>query len=520
MVKRSIISKVVICRTLVAILIIISQSVKAQTMTWELMPTNYDDIVRFGPNLYQVTQGGKKGIIHSDGEFVVPIEADDIGFFYDHLALVTANEADGRTRVLGTLTDEGVYTPFPKPYYTLKGQEFFSNELLTVEDNKRKKGYVNAKGTVICGFNKKYYRIKPFTDGYAAVSERSGYFYLINKEGEKRQMLLPKDIKGRKIDFAYNPWHNKTLIIDDYNHYYQYNLVTDECLHMGKDLDDYDNTDYLFRPQILTHQGNTVPFEILSAGIEGIHPVIRDGKYGFIDGENVVLPCQLDMATAIKDNLSIVSVSGKNGILRYYPNQSSFSLVQPDTCLDFDMGKEIGLRFTLGMPEVWQGKNVEVSLTDFSTSEDTVLNQVEGVYTYMLKPEHSVEKHYAVNVDGDGLLLWTGELTYILKRNVVPLVITSLAMDGTITDLDRKLTGSFVVYNPNEEEITANICFTENEMIEQFAGFPKTVQLNAGEQKKINFFLVVKRTGEWEYNICVSTSKGGTAHLTTLIDTY
>ena len=74
---------------LIALTSLFPSKVVGQTVAWELSPSDYSAITRFGKNLYQVEQGGKWGLIRADGTIVVPVEADDISKFYDHLALVT-----------------------------------------------------------------------------------------------------------------------------------------------------------------------------------------------------------------------------------------------------------------------------------------------------------------------------------------------------------------------------------------------------------------------------------------------
>ena len=142
----------------------------AQTVTWQLPPTaDYKEMVRFGPQLYQVTSNdGKVGLIRPDGTVVVPAKADNIGHFYEGMALVTLDESTSRHQILGVLTEGGAYIPFIEKYYTLSGQEFYSDGLLSAENTKGKKGYIDMSGMPICLFDRDYYRIKPFTDGYAA----------------------------------------------------------------------------------------------------------------------------------------------------------------------------------------------------------------------------------------------------------------------------------------------------------------------------------------------------------------
>lgn len=101
----------------------------AQTVVWQMPLTNYSNVTRVAPNLYKVTRQEKVGLIHSDGYVVVSLFDSRIGDFYEHKALLTATDNQK-----GCLTDERKYYPFTNKYYTLSGQEFFSDDLLSVSD--------------------------------------------------------------------------------------------------------------------------------------------------------------------------------------------------------------------------------------------------------------------------------------------------------------------------------------------------------------------------------------------------
>lgn len=496
-------------------------SLTAQTVGWQLKPADYTDIARFGNNLYQVVKDGRIGIIHADGTIVVPVAADNISRFYENVALVTVEEAEGKQCILGVLDVDGVYTPFPKPYYTLSGQEFFSDGVISVVNQKGKKGYVNKSGDAVCGFDKSYYRIKPFTEGYAAVSEKRGYYYLIDKHGEKKKLQLPDDMVGGSIGYVFNVWKGKALAIDTYDNFYQYDFTTGECRKMGKNLKEYDATDYLFRPKALTSCDETAPFTSLPAGVQGLAPSLKNGKYGFEENGKVILPCQLNAATPFEDGLSIVDFNGKKGILRLYADQQEFGLTAERSHIEFDAGTTVSCQFALQIPAAWSSTPIDVMLADGSNGGSVSPVREGSQYVVKVSPAHSMKQEYAVTISSEGLQLWTGSLAYTLKRKVVDLVINSLVLDADITDLDRKVTGSFVIYNPNEEEITANLNMTYSSMIDVVGGYPQSVVLKAGERKKMEFYIVTaKNRGKWEHTITVSSSKGGSATITSEVDTF
>ena len=318
-----------------------SQKATAQTVGWELPPSDYTNIVRFGPELYQVTDHrGKVGLIRPDGTVVVPVEADKIGRFCEGIALVTREESPNRHCILGTLKENGTYTAFNDRYYTLKGQDFYSNGLLSVENTKKEKGYINVLGTPAWEFEK-YRIITPFTEGYAAVSKEHHY-YLINESGRRQDLKL--DLGNLSVIF--NPVHGKSLAMDDYRKFYVFTLgegdgkplelKANDCKELGLKWKQVPSTDYLFRPEcIVKHCGMDIfkdaPFTKLPAGYVGLAPTKYVKGYGFEKDGNIILPGQLTGATTFEDNLSIVSVNGRIGLLRYYEDQQPFSISMTQT---------------------------------------------------------------------------------------------------------------------------------------------------------------------------------------------
>lgn len=98
------------------------------------------------------------GIIHSDGSVVIPVSYDRITDFYEGRALVIAND-NGKERVLGSLSDKGMYTSFSGKYYTLAGQAFYSDGMLSVSDSNGKPGYLDENGTAVLGFDGSWTRL-------------------------------------------------------------------------------------------------------------------------------------------------------------------------------------------------------------------------------------------------------------------------------------------------------------------------------------------------------------------------
>ena len=221
-----------------------------------------------------------------------------------------------------------------------------------------------------------------------------------------------------------------------------------------------------------------------------------------------------------EDDLSIVSLGGKWGILKYYSQQQDFSLSTPQAYIDFDGGSIVSCQFELQVPTAWNGKQMNVTLNDKDTKDMVSHTNNAGLYTFQLKPEHSTQKSYDVTVASEGLLLWTGELSYTLKKKAVGLEINSLVLDHNVTDPNYRVPGSFTIYNPNENEVTADISFTHSSMIREVGGYPKSVTLKSGERRRVEFYIeTTNRRGDWKHTIGVSSSKGGVTSLTMEVKT-
>ena len=500
----------------------------AQTVTWQLPPTaDYKEMVRFGPQLYQVTSNdGKVGLIRPDGTVVVPAKADNIGHFYEGMALVTLDESTSRHQILGVLTEGGAYIPFKEKYYTLSGQEFYSDGLLSAENAKGKKGYIDMSGMPICLFDRDYYRIKPFTDGYAAISDKGTTFYLINKNGRRQNLMLPSTGTGHKLLKVYNPVQGKALALDDYKKCYKFNLASGECEDMNKKVEKEPSTDYLFRPlEVIEAVGmelfKTAPYTQLPEGTKGLRPKKTDGGYGFEEDGHIVLPGQLSSATPFEDDLSIVTVGGRMGLLRYHMDKKQFSVRTSQKLYHFDAGDDVACGFVLDVPQAWGGKPLSVTLTDTEGGEDMhPQSGVEG-YTIHLQPKHSGKKEYTISVVGDGLHLWTDKLAFQLKRNPVPIQLSGLRLDDNMTDSKYRVTGSFTIYNPNEDEVETELSFTHSEQVTSVGGFPQKLTLKPEEQRRVTFYIVTSnKRGTWDHTVTITSSKGGSATVTKEIETF
>ena len=358
---------------------------KAQTATWKMQPQKFTRMGQRGKDLFEVERNGKIGLIRSDGTPVEQTIADHISDFYEHKALLICNETHGKC-ILGVLSDDGIYTPFKQRYYTLTGQDFFSDGLLTVEDEQGRKGYVDENGVEVLGFDNRFDRIKPFTEGYAAVFKNKK-FDLINKSGQKIALRFETvgDIAG-----GTNIYQGKAYLYDSNGRFYTYDVQRGGyCQSYKMPSKDY-SLDYLSRFACITGQKKSVPFATSTyQGTPG--PVLSQfTSEPFVDG------------------LAIVTRGDKIGILQY--EEGSFAVSTPKQRVDFEEGKTAECSFALQVPTCWQQRNYTVTLRNEQDTELPITSSTGVTRTFKVKP--TAGKHtFSIEVNGEDLHLYQSSFT-------------------------------------------------------------------------------------------------------------
>lgn len=390
----------------------------AQTVAWSIRPSNFTDITKIGDDLYKVTRNGKIGLVYSDGTAAEDFEADEITDYYDGKALLIKQAAEGR-QVIGCLSIQGNYRQFPKGkrFFSLKGQEFFSEGLLTVEDGDGRKGYINSDGAEVIGFDKGYKKIKPFSEGFAAVFKGEKYC-LIDSEGREAKFTFPKGRSGSEVYGGTNVYEGVAYIWDDDGRFYTYDTQTrGELVKASKPSGD--TFDYLFRLACLTGESKKVPFVVKSShkGKVGLQPSVKDDLYGYYSGSYAVLPYQLTAASAFEDGYAVVSLYGKRGLLKLEPGSFRSSVLQGE--IDFHEGDTVTCSFVVTMPSVWAAAEADVSLTDAGGLPVVLEKGGDGNYSFTLFPTESCSSDYSLLVTKEGLKLYEAALSYSLTKKVV-----------------------------------------------------------------------------------------------------
>lgn len=389
------------------------QFAKAQTVVWQLHPTDYSDISIINNNLYKVVRNGKIGLIHSDGTIVASVENDNLSDFYEGKAIVTVNDGHGE-RIDGCLTEDGKYNHFNKKYYTLNGQKFFSDGVISVANEQGKLGYIDILGTEVCGFDGKYDKIKPFSEGYAAVFKNKKY-HLIDKEG------TPVHFTFKSVGEVYggtNIYNGLAYIWDTEGRFYTYDINKDAPCESIKAPQNTKSLDYLYRFSCISGANKEVPFaKPIYSGVKGLISSESGGLYGYNSDGNVILPFQFHSAGQFENGNAIVSQNGRLGIIRYVDG-ARFSVSEILKTISFYAGKTTTCQFNIEIPDAWKNIDLQVSVKDLQGVLIETTN-VNNSYSFTQKLSSSCRQEYKVTISGDGLRLFDGNLSYSFVRKEV-----------------------------------------------------------------------------------------------------
>lgn len=392
---------------LTAIALLLSfASATAQTVVWQMKPSEYNDITRINSNLYKVSRNGKIGLISADGSIIAPVENDQLSLYHENIALMTSTDGTGE-RVTGCLNTDGKYTPFTKRYYVIPGQNFYSDGLLSVKDENGNPGYIDKSGNQILGFNGEFSRIKPFAEGYATVFKNKKYT-LIDKEGS------PVKFRFRtvgKVTGGTNVLKGKAYVYDQDGRFYSYSVDGSDNFCKEEKKPKNTATDYLYRFTALSGLGKEPPYsEYENKGTCGLSPTNLDGRFGFEKDEKTILSPQLSFASQFEDNLSIAGINGKLGILKLIENET-FNVSIPSSGYKFYSGDNVECRFILSVPPSWRGDNLNIIIKD---DDGTVLQSSRQAdnFTFSYSPSATEEKNFTLLVIGESLKLFEQPLLY------------------------------------------------------------------------------------------------------------
>lgn len=483
---------------LLALLNSLPLCMQAQTAVWQMRPADYQSVKRFGPQLYQVTQNDKMGLIRPDGSVVVPVGAKRITGFYEHQALVLAG-GEGKERILGILHDDGNYYAVNGEYYTLTGLDFCSDGMIPAATSAGVPGYLDDHGNAVLGFNGAWDRIMPFTEGHASVFKDKKYA-LIDKGGSKARIIIGiGEIYG-----GTNVYHGEAYIWDVDGNFYTYNPTNNSCKKARQPSET--GWDYLYCFSGVSGRNKNIPRTVFSAGAIGLQPKREGSLYGYVTSNgHIVMPCQFSSATPFEDNIAIVTLGNKTGLLKYVESHDRFNITTSQSEYEYKAGESTDCLFKMDMPQVWKNKQIIVTATDKTSQERYNCKLEDGQYSFCLYPDYS-ERKFDLVVTSEGLTLWKGNMSYTFKKKGMDLQL-SLEINNKQANKDNKVIVKAKVHNPCNESVTATL---EMRGSSSFEPITQTIIVPAGGDIEVESFFMVRENIENQY-VKAYTTAGGTA---------
>ncbi len=513
--------------SILSLFCLLAVALQAQVATWGVRPGIYSNIETLAGDLFVVTKDGRAGVIGSDGTVVVPAEASRITGFYEGYALALKSES-GQERILGILSKDGRFRKVDGTYFAIPEQEFFSGGLLSMMDSRGNAGYMDTQGVVKKTFDGIEW-CSPFSEGYASI----GY--------EKSYRLIDSGFNIVKVQLGIaplwggaNPYKGQAILWDGNGKFYDFDINTGVARPasgaMVAKLKPYNYNfkyDYLGCLDFITNRGNAIPYEKDGqTGVAQLKASEKGGKYGYVNSNgDVVVPYQFDAAQPFYGDRAIVKTGNSYGLLRLHLTDEAFKVNNnPAISYKRSGSRNIQHRFSLTAPAPWNGKKLVVRLTD----PDGVGIDIEergGSYEFRADGGKGT-KTFSVDVEGDGLKLWSGRVEYtytpekeqaIVATPVEPAVKTiskkdlkvTLTMRNKEADSNNRCYVRATVTNLNATPVTANVSFAGSSLL---AAKSERVTIPANGSKTIDTYFTLTKAAIGQKVTC-TTSAGGSATL-------
>lgn len=484
--------------------------IHAQLITWAVKPGVYTKIEPCWGDMYFAYKSNTIGVINGDGRVIVTPEANRITGFYGGLALVLKSDG-GQERILGILSTDGSYSKVDGTYFTIPYQEFFSEGLLTVISSRGQAGYMNGNGVVVKNFNVSF--ISPFSEGFAVVGENEDYSII-----DKRFNTL--SIQLGTVSQVYggsNVYKGVAVVWDGNGKFYNFdvNRGTSKKISEPSSLD----YDYMYCFSAITKRPEKVPYEDPQRSSISLPVTEKGGKYGYVRNGKTILPYQFEQAEDFHGNYAIAKTKGKYALLSLHNVNDTFDAkASSDIKYRKSSGKDLVHKFGITLPTLWNDDNVTVKLKDGDGIPVNISNNGNS-YEFKANGGNGTKK-YNVEIDGDGILLWQGEITYNYTIEADPGIIheeigrykpltVSLKAANTQADKNNRCYVKATIFNPNPDAITTTVSMTGSNLLEAVS---QRVTIPAHGTKDVSTYFTVKKAISGQ-TVTVSTTAGGTATL-------
>lgn len=268
-----------------------------------VIPFNYEDCKGFSEGLAAVRQGGAYGFINKKGELVIPCKYGGLynghGFseglvgvsfegkwgYIDKTGRIIIPFQDGLT---GLPFSSGLSVKWRGGLKTL----YDKNGFPTIRNTPYEGAFINKKGELVSEFFEAQ-NIGGFRNGYSFITDKNGWEGLIDTRGN---FVIPC---------------RYSLIINGFDDNYVVVMLN------GKSGVAKKSTGQIVIPCMYDIRYNGYRF------CEGVIPVKKDGKMGYINEDNqVVIPFIYDVADAFSEGFAVVKRYGKYGYVDRYGNDT------------------------------------------------------------------------------------------------------------------------------------------------------------------------------------------------------
>lgn len=488
-------------------------SAYAQVITWAVKPGVYSKIEPCWGDMYFAYKGNSIGVINGDGTVIVAPEASRITGFYEGLSLVLKSNG-GQEIILGILSTDGSYITVDGTYFTIPNQEFFSEGRLTVSTQSGQKGYMDRNGRLVKEYDVSY--ISPYSEGYAVVGEGREY-NLVDKRFNDFQIQLPS--VSPLWDGA-NVFNGVAIVWDGNGNLYEFNPkrggtctpVKDKAVKkVLKDADYNPDWDYLGGIALITNRPQNVMYESPQRSAQSLQVAEQGGKYGYLIDEKIILPFQFEQAESFHGNYAIVKADGKYALLSLHNTNDVFN-AKADSLIKYRKSsrKDLIHKFGITLPTLWSEDIVSIRVKDENGIPVSISNNA-GSYEFKTDGGDGTKK-YNVEINGEGMKLWSGEITYNYVIDKEPEIIgiyrdLSVRLEKGNTQANEKNMCSVKAYitNPNPADITTRVIWSGSSLLE---GSSTTVTVPANGSKVITIYLKVLKAQSGQ-SVTVTTNAGG-----------
>ena len=463
-----------------SILLIVCALAGAQTARWSVKPI-YSSIEPMDENIMKVKVGGKVGAITRSGRVLVEPIADSLTAFVEGkaLALGAFNGAGKEEYYLMGILGQDESVKRPSSTWYVHDYPFFSDGLLPVYDDRGYYGYLDGNGKVAVPF--KYMNVRPFCQGYAAVSKArpeilgrvtdgikafglNSVFY-IDKNGD--ELKLDKIIGT--IDMGTSFYQGVAVVQMRKGGSYCTIGLDGKVQQMN--VDPILRFDWKFR-----FSDEKFPEYVDRTTADGPFVFYEGGRIGYRAGNKVFLPPQFVQARDFKGGYALASSNyGFFGILQIIP-EGQVICAQEQGPIDPGEGKE-SVNFHLTLPEIFRNVDWKVICqADGQPAQETYLfsnDFPQRMATFSLP---KVPRTVAVSVDG--IIIYKGAFPVLEPDTELVVSISPTSRRANAKD---HFSFEVVISNPGKRNVEIPVSMSGKSLVFK----DRTVSIPAGEKTRV-----------------------------------